>query len=452
MNAPSRMRTIHEFSAIECREHLVAGRADVVEFHDRMLAYAADAQARLQPFANLDERVVRLQAEHRQAERARGEPPGRLWGVPVALKDIIDTVDFPTAFGSAIHEGRYAVADATVVRRLRDAGAVIFGKTVTTEFATTQPGPTRNPHAPEHTPGGSSSGSAAAVAAGVVPLALGTQTNGSVLRPASFCGVYGFVPSRGTLPLSGVLVQSPSLDRVGVFARTIDDVALAAEILSGDDGHDPATRGQPPRQIAAVSSAPPPVEPRFCFVRTPWWDQVEAEAREACEAFVELLGDCVVVVELPEIVAEVRGWLQTVNEAELALALQREYRHHPQQLSAVLRERIGRSMAMPVIDYLVARDRIPHVAAAFDEYFDRFDAILTPAALGAAPRGLASTGDPIMQTVWSFAGLPALSMPLLQLSGGLPLGVQAVGKLHNDGRLLRSARWLVDTFVQRSNA
>ncbi|MEO7246155.1 MAG: amidase [Rubrivivax sp.] len=446
------MRTIHELGAAECREHLVAGHAGVSDFYDRMLAFAADAQGRFQLFASLDERVVRLQAQHRQAERGRGEPPGRLWGVPVAVKDIVDTVDFPTAFGSPIHEGRYAVVDATVVRRLRDAGAVIFGKTVTTEFATTHPGPTRNPHALNRTPGGSSSGSAAAVAAGVVPLAIGTQTNGSVLRPASFCGVYGFVPSRGTLPLSGVLVQAPSLDRVGVFARNVDDLALATEIMSGDDGTDPVSRGLPPRQLVAVAATPPPVEPRFCFVRTPWWNEIDAEAREAYEAFVDLLGDRVTQVELPEIVSQARDWLQTVNEAELAFALQREYHQHPQALSEALRGRIGRAMTLPVIDYLTARDRIEHVAGAFDEHFERFDAILAPAALGPAPLGLTSTGDPVMQTVWSFAGLPAVSMPLLRLEGGLPLGVQAVGALHQDGRLLRAVRWLVGEFVKRSQS
>jgi Asp-tRNA(Asn)/Glu-tRNA(Gln) amidotransferase A subunit family amidase len=198
-------RSIQEFTATELREYLASGQADVEDFHGQQLAYAQAVQERIHAFASLDERVIRLQAGHRKAERARGEPPGRLYGVPVAVKDIIDTIDFPTAFGSPIHEGRYAVVDATVVRRLRDAGAVIFGKTVTTEFATFTPGPTRNPHNPEHTPGGSSSGSAAAVAAGVVPLALGTQTNGSVLRPASFCGVYGFKPRRDDAgrPLAG---------------------------------------------------------------------------------------------------------------------------------------------------------------------------------------------------------------------------------------------------------
>lgn len=445
-------RTLQEFTATELREHLAAGHADVEELHGQLLAFAQAAEQRIHAFANLDERVLRLQAQHRKAERTRGEPPGQLWGVPVAVKDIIDTIDFPTAYGSPIHEGRYAVADATVVRRLRDAGAVIFGKTVTTEFATFTPGPTRNPHNPEHTPGGSSSGSAAAVAAGVVPLALGTQTNGSVLRPASYCGVYGYKPSRGMLPRTGVFEQSPALDQLGLFARSLEDLALAAEIMSGDDGSDVGALAQPPRQLLSVCTSEPPVEPRLCFVRTPWWDQVEPEAREAYEAFVELMEGIVVEAELPPVVTQVVDWHSRVNEAELAFALQREWRHHPQQLSPALRERVEQGMRMPVIDYLLARDRIPHVATAFDDYFERYDAILAPAALGAAPRGLASTGNPLMQTVWTFGGLPAVSLPLLTLSGGLPLGVQAVGPLHNDGRLLRTCRWLVQRFIERGQA
>jgi Asp-tRNA(Asn)/Glu-tRNA(Gln) amidotransferase A subunit family amidase len=442
-------KTLPEFTAGELREYLASGQADLAVVYDQQLAFARAVEDRIHAFASLDERVIRLQATHRKAERERGEPLGRLYGVPVAVKDIIDTVDFPTALGSPIHDGRYAVADATVVRRLRDAGAVIFGKTVTTEFATFTPGPTRNPHDPEHTPGGSSSGSAAAVAAGVVPVALGTQTNGSVLRPASYCGVYGFKPSRGLLPRTGVFEQSPSLDQLGVFARSIEDLALVAEILSGDDDQDRGSLGQAPRQLLSVCRAEPPVEPRFCFVRTPWWDQVDAEAREACEAFVELMQGLVVTAELPAVVEQAVAWHQRVNEAELAFALQRELRDHPAQLSDALRQRVEAGMRMPVIDYLNAKDRIPHVACAFDGYFERYDAILCPAALGAAPKGLASTGNPLMQTVWAFGGLPSLSLPLLHLSGGLPLGVQAVGALHNDARLLRSCRWLVEQFIQR---
>ena len=443
-------QTVQSLTGQETRDYLVSGRADVVEFVDQQLAYAKAVDDSIHAFANLDERVVRLQAEHLKAARARGEPPAPLFGVPVAIKDIIDTIDFPTAYGSPIHAGRYAVTDATVVRRLRDAGALIFGKTVTTEFATTVPGPTRNPHNPEHTPGGSSSGSAAAVAAGVVPLAVGTQTNGSMLRPASFCGVYGFKPSMGLLPRTGVFDQSPSLDQVGVFARCVEDLAWAAEVMSGDDGVDPATRGVAPKQLLTVCRSEPPVTPRFCFVKTPWWSQVDEEARAAYEAFIELMDGVVTLAELPPIVEQTAQWISTVNEAELAFALQREYRHHADALSPTLRQRVEKGSVIPVGEYLAAKDRMPHVACAFDEYFEHYDAILCPAALGGAPRGLASTGNPIMQTVWSFGGLPAVSLPLLNLSGGLPLGVQAVAGRHDDARLLRSARWLVHEFVKRS--
>lgn len=447
-----RPRTVPELTAIQTLDILAAGQVDIETFVDQQLAYAKAIESRIQAFASLDEPAIRVQAGQRKAQRMRGEPLPPLWGLPVAVKDIIDTFDFPTACGSPIHAGRYALGDATVVRRLRDAGAVIFGKTVTTEFATFQPGPTRNPHDPGHTPGGSSSGSAAAVAAGVVPVALGTQTNGSVLRPASYCGVYGFKPSRGLLPRTGVFPQSPTLDQVGVFARAIEDLALVTEVMSGDDGFDVGSLGQPPRRLASVCAAEPPVEPKFCFVRTPWWDQVDAEAREAYEAFVDLMRGVVVEAELPAVVDQAVHWHHTINQAELAFALQHEYRHHPQQLGDELRGRIADGMQLPVLDYLVAKDRIAHVAGAFDTYFEHYDAILAPAALGAAPQGLASTGNPLMQTVWTFAGLPALSMPLLNLSHGLPLGVQAVGALHNDGRLLRAARWLVDEFVKRSQA
>jgi Asp-tRNA(Asn)/Glu-tRNA(Gln) amidotransferase A subunit family amidase len=344
------------------------------------------------------------------------------------------------------------VGDATVVSRLRAAGAVIFGKTVTTEFATTQPGPTCNPHNLAHTPGGSSSGSAAAVAAGMVPVALGTQTNGSAIRPASFCGVYAFKPSRGLLPRTGVLDQSPSLDEIGVFARNLEDIAKVTEIMSGDDGHDSASARQTPRRLYDVAVSEPPLPPKFCFVKTPWWNDVEPEAREAYEAFVAHMGDGVEVVQLPDIVKQVAPWLVTVNEIELGVCLQKEWLHHREQLSEPLRARVEKSMALSGTDYLIAKDRMFHVMNAFDEYFATYDAILCPAALGTAPQGLASTGNPIMQTVWSFAGLPSVNLPLLTLSNGLPLGVQAVGSYQNDARLLRSSRWLVSEFIKRNMA
>lgn len=445
-------RNVSELTALEIREHLLSGQETVEEFTVKLGQFVDAADSKIQAFAHRDDRVVALQADNLQRDRSAGHLPGPLYGVPVAVKDIIDTLDFPTEYGSPIHKGRYSVGDATVVSRLRAAGAVIFGKTVSTEFATTQPGPTCNPHNSAHTPGGSSSGSAAAVAAGMVPVALGTQTNGSVIRPASFCGVYAFKPSRGLVPRTGVLDQSPSLDEVGVFARNLEDIARVAEILSGDDGHDPASARQAPRRLFEVAMSEPPLRPKFCFVKTPWWDQVDPEAREAYEAFVAHLGDCVDQLELPDIVRSVAPWLVTINESELAFCLQKEWNHHRAQLSEPLQARIEKAMTIPVTDYLAAKDRMLHVMSAFDEYFASYDAILCPAALGTAPLGLASTGNPIMQTAWSFAGLPSLNLPLMNLSNGLPLGVQAVGAYQNDARLLRSARWLVDEFVKRNLA
>lgn len=444
------LKSISELTALEIHAHLLSGQETVEEFTVKLGRFVDAADAQIHAFAHRDDRVVALQAENLQRDRTAGHLPGPLYGVPVAVKDIIDTMDFPTEYGSPVHQGRYSVGDATVVSRLRASGAVIFGKTVTTEFATTQAGATCNPHNTAHTPGGSSSGSAAAVAAGMVPVALGTQTNGSVIRPASYCGVYAFKPSRGLVPRTGVLDQSPSLDEVGVFARNLEDIARVAEVLTGDDGHDAATARQAPRRFYDVAVSEPPLPPKFCFVKTPWWDQVDPEAREAYEAFVDHLGDCVEHVALPDIVRNVVPWLATINESELAFCLQKEWHHSRTQLSEPLQARIEKAMTIPVTDYLAAKDRQFHVMSAFDEYFASYDAILCPAALGTAPLGLASTGNPIMQTAWSFAGLPSLNLPLMNLSNGLPLGVQAVGAYQNDARLMRSARWLVAEFVKRN--
>lgn len=441
---------ISELTALEVRDYLTSGQETVKEFTVKMGQFVDAADASLLAFVHRDDRVVAMQADNLQLARSAGHLPGPLYGVPVAIKDIIDTLDFPTEYGSPIHQGRYSVVDATVVSRLRAAGAVIFGKTVSTEFATTEPGPTCNPHNREHTPGGSSSGSAAAVAAGLVPVALGTQTNGSVIRPASFCGVYAYKPSRGMVPRTGVLDQSPSLDEVGIFARNLQDIAQVAEVLVGDDGHDTATARQTPRRIVDVARSAPPLTPKFCFMKTPWWDQVEPEAQEAYVAFVDHLGDNVTCLDLPDIVRNVAPWLATVNDAELAFCLQKEWHNNRHRLSESLQARIEKSMQIPVAEYLTAKDRMSHVMSAFDEYFANYDAILCPAALGTAPLGLHSTGNPIMQTTWSFAGLPCLNLPLLTLSNGLPLGIQAVGAYQNDARLIRSSQWLVSEFIKRN--
>ncbi|MBM3355476.1 MAG: amidase, partial [Betaproteobacteria bacterium] len=356
--------------------------------------------------------------------------------------------DMPTENGSPLFAGRTPREDAAVVAKLRAAGAVILGKTVTTECAYRHPGKTRNPHNPEHTPGGSSSGSAAAVAAGMVPLALGTQTNGSVIRPAAFCGAYGFKPSHGMIPRTGVLQLSRTLDHVGVMARSIEDVALAMETLAGWDAGDPDTRPSARIPFAATAAEAPPIRPVLAFIKTPHWDRVDAEAKEALGELLEALGDAVEEIELFPSAEEAWAWHETIMDAEMAHNFARQWRDGRNQLSDPLRALIERGREVKAVDYQRAVSLIGPMQQSFEELFtQRFDAILTPAAPGVAPKGLGSTGDARFCTLWTLSGLPALTMPLLRGANGMPIGVQLVGRRHFDARLLRTARWLVDNLA-----
>ena len=402
----------------------------------------AEREAAVQAWAHLDPERALAQAREADARRARGEPLGPLHGVPVGVKDIIDTADMPTENGTVLHEGRRPDRDASIVSFLREAGAVILGKTVTTELAVYAPGKTRNPHDPEHTPGGSSSGSAAAVADFHVPLALGTQTNGSVIRPASFCGVVGYKPTHGLVSRAGVLRQSRLLDHVGLFARSVEDAALLAEALLRFDPQDPDMRPVSRAGFRATATAEAPLPPRFAFVRTPMWEQTTEETREGFAELADALGDRAEAVELPPAFAEVVERHRTIMEADLAASFADDYRRGADRLSGTLRGMIERGREVRAVDYMEAAERRPAFVAAAAEILHCYDAILTPATPGAAPRGLESTGSPVFCTIWTYCGLPAVSLPLLQGGSGLPIGVQLVGRPGDDARLLRTARWL----------
>jgi Asp-tRNA(Asn)/Glu-tRNA(Gln) amidotransferase A subunit family amidase len=368
---------------------------------------------------------------------------GPLHGIPIGIKDIFDTSDMPTECGSAIHAGRTPSRDATVVSLLRAAGAVIIGKTVTTEFAYFAPGKTRNPQNPEHTPGGSSSGSAAAVAAAMVPLAIGSQTNGSTIRPAAYCGVIGFKPTHGLISRHGALTLSRSLDHVGLFARTIDDMALLAEQLVGWDERDPDTRPRARVPFVEVAGTEPPLTPMFAFIKTPMWERTDEDTKEGFAEILEHLGSQVEEVELFPSAADAWQWHQTIMGAEMAHNLEREWTNGRDLFSEQLRAQIERGRDVRAADYLHALSRISPMNESLVELFEqRYDALLTPAAPSAAPKGLASTGDPAFCTLWTLCGMPAISLPLLQSANGLPIGVQLVGPRHGDARLLRTARWL----------
>jgi Asp-tRNA(Asn)/Glu-tRNA(Gln) amidotransferase A subunit family amidase len=396
-------------------------------------------------WAFLDPEHALKQARAADEWRKSGRPLGPLHGLPVGVKDIVDTADMPTENGTVLHAGRRPRVDATLVSLLRAAGAVILGKTVTTELAVYSPNKTRNPHDLDHTPGGSSSGSAAAVADGMVPLAIGTQTNGSVIRPASFCGVYGFKPSHGLIPRTGVLAQSAPLDTVGVMAADLEGLALLAEPLMAFDAKDPASHARARPALLEVLREPPPVPPMLAFVRSPVWDQAAEDTRAGFAELVDALGERAEEVPLPASFGDAIEIHRMIMVADLAKSFAREYDKGRDRLSARLCEMIEAGQRVLAVDYSRALERAAALNAALDELFTRYDAILTLAAPGEAPKGLGSTGSPVFCTTWTLCGVPAVTLPLLTGASGLPIGVQLVGMKGDDARLLRTARWLIET-------
>jgi len=422
---------------------LARGNATVESLLRECLAQVGERGAVVKAWAHLDEEHALEQARLRDRALRRGASAGPLHGVPVGIKDIIDTAGVPTEYGCSVFAGRIPERDAWLVERLKRAGAIILGKTVTAEMATFGPGATTNPHDPARTPGGSSSGSAAAVAAGMIPGAVGTQTNGSMIRPASFCGVVGFKPTRGLVPRHGVLKQSPFLDQVGVFARCVVDAALLAEAIIGSHPDDPATSPARPRPpLARVCREEPATAPRFALVRTAAWERAAADTRRGMELLAADLGGQVFEAALPAGFESVWDWHRLVNEADIAAYYGPYFRDCMDRISETLQGQIRRGAEVRALDYLHAREQREHLNAQLDELFDRCDALITPAAVGEAPEGLESTGDPVFCTTWTLAGTPALSLPLLTGERGLPIGVQLVGRRHDDARLLRAARWL----------
>jgi Asp-tRNA(Asn)/Glu-tRNA(Gln) amidotransferase A subunit family amidase len=429
-------------TATEAAAELARGAISAEDYSRACLNRVAAAEGEIRAFAHLDRDHVLTQARALDERRAQGQPVGPLHGVPVAIKDIIDTTDYPTELGSPLGAGRRPWHDATVVSKLRAAGAVIIGKTVTTEFAYYHPGPTRNPHDPARTPGGSSSGSAAAVAANMVPLALGSQTNGSTIRPAAFCGVFAVKPSHGLVSRAGVLMLSRRLDHVGAFARSLPDIALVLDVIAGHDPADPDSRPFAAPDFRAMQREKSPLPPRFAFVRTPVWDKADADTKAAFEELLAALGSAIAPVDIPETMAEAWEVHRTIMATDMAHNLAPFVaRGEP---SEVMRKLLAQGKSVSAVDYLGALAKASRYATSLAEIFDECDAIVTPAAPGIAPKGLSATGDPAFCTLWTLTGLPALSLPLLAGAGGLPLGVQLVGAPGRDGRLLRTAGALIE--------
>jgi amidase len=365
-------------------------------------------------------------AEARRIDALGARPP--LGGLPVAVKDIFDTTDLPTERGSPAFRGRRPAQDAVAVARLRAAGAVILGKTVTTELAFYSPGKTRNPHDPARTPGGSSSGSAAAVAARLVPAALGSQTAGSVVRPASFCGVVGMKPTFGLVSMEGVSPFAPSLDTFGLFVRDLDALPLLLR-AAGAPVTEPRLRGPP----------------RVALCRTEQWPLAEASTRAIVEGVARALSRAGARVEEGELGPEHAGLAdaqRTLMAAEAARTLAEIRARHGALLSRVLLDFLAEGEAVTPGREADARARADRARAALPELFGRFDVLLTPGVIGEAPLGLASTGDPAFNRIWTLLGTPCLSLPGARGPAGLPVGVQLVGAPGRDGDLVASAAWV----------
>jgi Asp-tRNA(Asn)/Glu-tRNA(Gln) amidotransferase A subunit family amidase len=409
-------------SALELVRQIETGALTPRAVIDRCADAIASHDAEIGAFVALD-----IEAARERADQLATLP---LRGLPIGVKDIYDTADLPTQYGSAIYAGHRPKADAAMVALIRRAGGVVIGKTVTTEFAGLQPAGTRNPHNLAHTPGGSSSGSAAAVAAGMVPIALGTQTGGSVIRPAAYCGVVGFKPSFRLMPTIGIKCFSWSLDTVGLFAAGVADAAFAAALISGRDLRLDSTE---------------PAAPRIALVRTRSWPEASVSMQDAiarAARAAEAAGAKVTEVELPPILEMATQAHGTIQDHEAYRALADEIDRHRDRLGPILREQLDKAAAITPAAYDDARRLARQARRALVDFMEGIDVLLTPSAAGAAPHGLSSTGKPTFNRLWTLLGTPCVNVPGLYDSAGLPLGVQIVGRFARDRLALEAAAFL----------
>ena len=432
----------YTLTATEAVQAIASGRLSSVDLVKSCLEQIADTDASIKAWAHLDPESALAQAAECDRIRKAGLGTGPLHGLPVGLKDVIDTRDMPTQRGTDIFKDRQPDKDARLVERLRESGAVIMGKTVTTELAFVHANDTRNPHNPEHSPGGSSSGSAAAVAACQVPLAVGTQTNGSVIRPASFCGTFGFKPTRGVISRAGVLKTSDSLDQVGCFGRSLEDVALLTDALAGYDQADSCSFARPRPQMRAGAQAEAPVAPDLVWFNLPFYDRLSPDGHEGMEAVLDVLGPRITRMAAADTLANLVAVQARIHEYEVCQHEAAVFDANFEDLSRELQLIVARGRKISEAEYTDALAVKASAQTFFDELFVEFDAIIAPCATGEAPKFGSGTGDPIFCTLWTLAGLPCVSLPLLVGDNNLPIGVQLIGPIEKDDRLLRTARWL----------
>lgn len=421
------MDSLNKLSATEAAARIAAGTLKSEALVAACLERISQREADVQAWASIDPELALAQARARDKEPRRT----RLHGIPVGVKDVLDTADLPTEYGSPIYRGNRTMSDAACVAQVRELGGVILGKTVTTEFATRHPNKTRNPHNPRHTPGGSSQGSAAAVADWMVPLAFGTQTTSSVIRPAAYCGVVGYKPSFGLVNRAGLKTLSDSFDHIGTLTRTVPDAALLVEELSGT----------PVTAFHAVSR----MKPRIGFCRTPYWDKADRPTREALEQAVprlERAGARMTAIDLDGEFARLVEVQETISSYEMFRALAYERTRFPELISEALMGRLLGGGRVTRERFEEAQAIAQRCRSRLDDVHRDCDALLAPSAMGEAPEGLASTGDPVFGASWTVLHCPAVTVPVFRGPRGLPIGAQVIGPLGKDGPTLLCAEWV----------
>jgi len=407
------------------------------KYCERIKKFDKDVKA----WAHFDKKILLEKASEADEHRRSGKPVGPLHGIPVAVKDIIGTVDMPTECGTIIRKGRSYSQNAEIIDLLHAAGAIVMGKTATSELAYLGPPKTTNPHDYSRTPGGSSSGSAACVASLMAPLSIGSQTGGSIIRPASYCGVVGYKPSYGLISRNGVLRTSYTLDHMGIFGRTVEDVALLAKVLIKKDKHDPATIYYSAENILEETKKGPLFEPKFIFYKTDFWKIIDKKSREAFEYFIKSFKN-IEVFDTPSYFKDIQKYHKIIHETDLANNFSIYYKKYKSKLSKYMQTAIANGNKYSSKEYAEAIDFKKQSYESYQEVFEDYHGILTPSSPGVAPKGLKSTGTAEFNKVWSYLGTPCISLPLLEGENNLPLGIQMIGDRYDDQRFLGVSRWL----------
>lgn len=437
------------WSIAEISTYLFQGKLSPVELVKSLLDRIDVLEPKLQAWVTVDREGALEAADRCRQELERGDRRSPLHGVPIGIKDIFYTKGLKTTIGSKIFVDFMPDYDATTVHRLKEAGTIILGKTATTEFAYFDPAPTRNPWNLEHTPGGSSSGSAAAVAAEMCPAALGSQTAGSILRPAAYCGIIGLKPTYGRISRYGIFPDSWCLDHPGLFVRSVADAALLLQVLAGYDPQDPRSSREPvPDYSQALKDFEAPGQehpgPNIGLVRDFF---LECADRQTCEHMEEITrrlinaGAKVQEAQMPESFTMVQAAHRTIMRVEMAAVHKDLFRKYPEKYSIKLRELIETGMLIPGVQYLQAQRIRSHFIQQLIPLFNQFDILLAPSTPSVAPKGLHATGDPSFNIPWTFSGLPAITLPSGLSESGLPLGIQLAGTHFGEAKLLAVARW-----------